>query len=464
MNAVATSLQDKVCISGILPSVCMESDLLPARTEGGTGGIISWAGKLWVVTYVSHKKGTGAGTGLYVIDEELNMRKHPESRVGTYANRYIHCKTNQLFIGPHVVDAEGAVRTIEELIDLRLTATMAHLEDPDNMVYSLGMEGELFEVDVNTLKATQIADLTKELKLPEGCAPHFKGSYTGQGRLIVTNNTYDEPEFLGQRNAGRLAEWDGKEWRILSEWPFNEVYGRGNFGNVMYATGWDPASAIMKVLIKGEWSTYRLPKSSQNFDHYCQTEWPRIREVEHERLLMNCHGIFYELAPHAYGGEVFGVQPVCTHLRVIPDFCSYRGLLVLGGDQNTPGGSANPLTGNSQANLWFGNIDDLWSWGKPRGWGGVWREASVKAGESSDPYLMFGFDKKTLHLSHDADREVEFTVEVDYLGTRQWKQYEKIRVSAGGYEFHVFPDGYSAHWVRVTSSDNCTATAQFMYS
>ena len=27
----------------------------------------------------------------------------------------------------------------------------------------------------------------------------------------------------------------------------------------------------------------------------------------------------------------------------------------------------------------------------------------MKAGEPSDPYLMTGFDKKVLHLTHDSD-------------------------------------------------------------
>ena len=50
----------------------------------------------------------------------------------------------------------------------------------------------------------------------------------------------------------------------------------------------------------------------------------------------------------------------------------------------------------------MGKTDDLWSWGKPQGWGSVWHEEKVEAGEASDPYLMTGFDKKVLHLSCDS--------------------------------------------------------------
>ncbi|MCO5217448.1 MAG: hypothetical protein M9909_01225 [Thermomicrobiales bacterium] len=39
------------------------------------------------------------------------------------------------------------------------------------------------------------------------------------------------------------------------------------------------------------------------------TEWPRIREVETERFLMDAHFMFYELAPLAYEGKIWGVRP-----------------------------------------------------------------------------------------------------------------------------------------------------------
>ena len=56
----------------------------------------------------------------------------------------------------------------------------------------------------------------------------------------------------------------------------------------------------------------------------------------------------------------------------------------------------NPVTGQSQSGLWFGKTDDLWSFGKPQGWGGVWRQDQVKANQASDPYLMTGFDQKVM--------------------------------------------------------------------
>ena len=451
-------------IGGVLPSLTVKAGLLPVRSESGIGALMPWAGRLWMVTYVSHQAGSGSGTGLFEIGEDLQMRMHPESVVGTYANRMIHAPTHQLIIGLHLVDMDGRVRTIRAIQEHRLTATMEHLASPEDRVYFLTMEGLLLDVDLNTLQAEVVCDGNVALGVPEGAQPHYKGGLTGCGRVVVANNTYEEDEFLGRRAAGRLAEWDGSAWTVLEDKPFNEVAGRKNMGGVIFATGWDRASAILKVFARGRWSKYRLPKASHCFDHFWQTEWPRIRPVESERNLMDCHGMFYELSPLAYGGHVWGVRPISTHLRIIPDFCSWQGLLVLAGNQTTPIRDTNLWAGEPQANLWFGKTDDLWSFGKPAGWGGPWWAESVAADQPSDPYLMTGFEHKVLHLCHDAGGSVAFNVEVDFMGDQSWKRYDLISVPADGYVHHEFPPGFSAHWIRLSADAPCRATAQLTYT
>jgi len=451
-------------MSGVSPDLAVTADMVPARSECGIGALMPWANRLWLISYVSHKAGTGSGTGLYEIDESLVLRKRPESVVGTYANRMIHSQSNQLIIGPHLIDPEGRVRTIAEFRNHRLTATLEHLDDPKNKVYFLTMEGLLFEADVNTLQIKQLFDLVKELALPKGAAPHFKGGHCSNGRIVVANNSYNDNDYEGKWASGRLAEFAGGKWTILETTAFNEATGRRNLGAAIFATGWDKSSAILKVFAAKQWTTYRLPMATHCYDHAWLTEWPRIREVETERFLMDCHGMFYELSPLVYEGKVWGVRPICTHLRMIPDFCSYRGFLVLGGNQVSPTGDSNPFVGQPQAGLWFGKTDDLWQWGKPKGWGGPWREKKVEAGHPSDPYLMTGFEHKVLHLYHDAEKEVEFTVEVDFLGNQTWKTCDVIKVPAGRYVHHEFPTGFSAHWIRLTAGAACTATAQFIYT
>lgn len=453
----------RTVISGVFPHLHVTADLLPRRSEAGIGALMPWADRLWFVTYPSNP-GSGSGTGLYQVDPDLNLTKRPESVVGTFANRLVHAESHQAIIGPHLIDVQGNVRTVEAVQHVRLTATMRHLHDPAHKVYFLGMEGEFFEVDVHSLRANELCDLKHELDLPAGMWPHFKGGHTCQDRVVVCNNSWDEPEFLGQRRAGRLAEWDGHSWTVLEEKPFMDAAGRLNLGRAIFANGWDERSAILKVCVDGQWTRYRLPMASHAYDHGWLTEWTRIREVETERFLMDCHGIIYELPCQSYGGRTWGLRPICQHLKIMPDFCSWMGLLVIAGNQTTPNSDTNPLAGQPQANLWLGHIEDLWSWGKPQGWGGVWRRDRVNPGEPSDPFLMTGFDHKVLHLSHDADRTVSFAVEVDFLGDGSWERCATIKVPAQGYVAHVFPAGFSAHWVRVVAGKKCRATAWFVYT
>lgn len=457
-------------ISGVLPHLAVKAEHFPARTETGIGALMPWADRLWFVTYVAHKSRSGAGTGLFWIDDDLTLHKHPESVVGTYANRMIHAETSQLIIGPHIIDTKGSVRTFRDLVDIRITATTRHLEAPEEKVYMVGMEGELFEAHVDTLEVRQICDLTQELAMVQRgdihyAQPHFKAAFCGQGRLIVANNTYDDGDHRGLVSRGRLAEWDGQRWEVIDTAQYNEVMGRTSIGQAIFATGQDRASALLKVRLDGEWHTYRLPKATHTQDHTVTTEWPRIREVESERWLMNVCGMFFELPAMQYAGKVWGVRPVCSHLRIIGDFCSWNGLLVMAGDQTTPINDRNAYVGQPQANLWFGKTDDLWQWGKAKGWGGPWYRSPVQAGIPSDPYLMTGFEQKSVHLSHDQDRPVMCTIEVDFCGDGDWKQLVELEIPAHGYRPYCFEPGFGAHWVRFTLSDDCVeASAQLVYT
>jgi hypothetical protein len=118
-------------IGGVFPHLAVLADTVPFRSETGIGALMPWAEKLWFITYVSSKRNSGAGVGLFSLDANMTMTKHPDSVVGCFANRMIHHQTNQLIIGPHIIDHKGNVRTFQGLTqDVRLTAVMEHLEDP----------------------------------------------------------------------------------------------------------------------------------------------------------------------------------------------------------------------------------------------------------------------------------------------------------------------------------------------
>ncbi len=451
----------------IMPHLTVVAPGTGVDSEAGIGALVPWADRLWMIGYVSHKR--GRGLGLYEVRDDLSWRLHQESVTGTYANRLVHWKSKQAVIGPHVIAEDGTVRTIEPLVSHRLAATANHLTDPDK-VYMLTMEGPLFEVHMGTLETTLLCDLVEELDWDQGAYKHFKAAHTAQGRLVVANNTHEDPEDQGRRFGGRLAEWDGEgPWTILERNAFIEVSGKAHlgsgsyYGNTIYAVGWDDASVILRVLHDGEWKRYLLPFGGHSWCHTWNTEWMRIREVETERYLMDAFGIFYDLPALIYGGHLRGLKPISTHVRIVPDMVSWRGMLVLGGNQT------DRATGQPQSGPWFGSIDDLFSFGRPSGWGGPWRHDAVKAHEPSDPFLMLGFQRKGLHIIRDGDDGaiaggLMVTIQIDPLGDGTWVDAGMIEIPWGERAaFHGFPEGFSAHWVRLVPHSDAVLSAQFFY-
>jgi hypothetical protein len=60
-------------------------------------------------------------------------------------------------------------------------------------------------------------------------------------------------------------------------------------------------------------------------------------------------------------------------------------------------------------------------------------------------------------------RRTRFTVEVDFAADNAWSEYARLMVPPGQTIRHIFPDGYSAHWVRLKADTSTTATATFTY-
>lgn len=439
-----------------LSNVGIKADNVATRTECGVGALMPWADGLYGVTYNSSGKRTGTGLCLFRVDDALKLEPL-DVHNGVFANRFIHHASNQCVIGPYVVDSTGRWKRIEGFMEHRLTATMPHLTDPENRIYFLTMEGLLFEMDVSDLKPRLLFNLTEMMKISE--QPHFKGGYTAQGRVVVSNNGFFE---YGQTQAG-LFEWDGgKTWKRISDKPHMDVAARQNMGNVMFCSGWDERSVLFRALVKGEWQLYRLPKASHAFEQGWQTEWMRIREIETEHYMMDIQGMFYELQPIAFDGHIWGVKPVCQHLRVIPDYCSFRGLLAIGGNESSPNDDNNAVVGQPQSGIWFGKSDDLWSWGKPQGWGGPWRNDMVSAGVPSDPFLFTDFRRKMLHLVSEKSGTV--VIEIDFLGDGTWEKYETVKLAAGEYRPIIFPDAFSAQWVRLVPGISARMSAEFMFT
>ncbi|MFN3168492.1 MAG: hypothetical protein ACE37H_15640 [Phycisphaeraceae bacterium] len=218
------------------------------------------------------------------------------------------------------------------------------------------------------------------------------------------------------------------------------------------------------VLVEEDGRRYRLPLYDKRS---ADTPLPgpfghvrRVREVVTERDLMNVGGTFYELPARNAGGFAH-VRPVASHPYRIHDFCSYRGLLVMTGVGPDAQGERIVRSADGHAAVWVGVIDELWQLGKPTGVGGPWHDTQVQAGQPSDPYLMYGYDKKRLRVR--SDKRAEISIQFDPSGTGNWHTMGSLIASPDEQRQFNFWPGVNAHWVRLVSDTDATITATFIY-
>jgi hypothetical protein len=468
-------------ISGIYPHLATFNE----ENECGTGAVVPWADRLWVTTYAPHAP-TGSTDKLYEIDSQLRQTIRPESIGGTPANRMIHRESQQLFIGPYAIDRDRRVRVIAYTNMFgRPTGNARHLTDPAGKVYCASMEEGLYEIDVRTLAVTELwADEQKtsgrHANLP---GYHGKGLYSGQGWLIYANNGEHGPEALKRPEtpAGVLAQWDGRSaaWEVVRRNQFTEVTGPGGlYGNddpardPVWSIGWDHRSLILMVLDQGRWHSFRLPKSSHSYDgaHGWNTEWPRIRDIGEDDLLMTMHGAFWRFPRGFRSGHSTGVAPRSNYLKVIGDFARWGDRVVFGCDDtakaeflNTRRAKGKIAAPQSQSNLWFVEPTQLDDFGPVIGRGGLWVAEDVPAQSTTEPFLACGYDERWLHLAHSGTVPATVVLEWDLNGTGTWETGRSIVLPPGGYQALRLTE--SGSWLRLRSPGRLVgATAWFSYA
>lgn len=210
---------------------------------------------------------------------------------------------------------------------------------------------------------------------------------------------------------------------------------------------------------------WRLPLGDEAYIPLMEEAQLRIcREVATERDMFSCMGTFYELPAENADGYA-KIRPISSHNYRIHDYASYRGMLVLTGVNPKEGKDNDHIvtSADGKAAVWVGVIDDLWKLGKPVGKGGPWKNARVKAGMQSDPYLIGFYDKKTLTLSHNSTQDVTFTIEADPSGNGDWMEYRVQKVKAGEEWEFEFPEGFQARWIRFSTDTDTQATAWLVY-
>ncbi|MBP3694571.1 MAG: hypothetical protein J6J31_09075 [Thermoguttaceae bacterium] len=470
------------CFSGIYPHLANFN----REGECGTGAVVPWAGKLWTISYAPHAP-WGSTDKLYEISPSLEKVTRPESIGGTPANRMIHPESNQLFIGPYVIDAKGNVRVIDaKAMPGRHTGNARHLTDPANKIYYATMEEGFYEVDVRTLEVKQLyCDSNRPDKTYRDILPgyHGKGFYSAQERIVYSNNgeRTEKARRYPDIESGALGQWSGKDWEVVLRNQFTEVTGPGGIlgshpeRDTIWAVGWDYRSLILLVLDGGKWFKYRLPKGSHCYDgaHGWNTEWPRIREIgDPEDLLMTMHGLFWHFPAAFCAKKAVGIRPRAAYLKVIGDFCRWNDRLVFGCDDTAKseflnkspfkGTLAEP--GQSNSNLWFLEPEKLDSeLGRPLGRGAVWFNETVEAGTVSDPYLFGGWDLRGAHIRHDAGKSVDLRFEVDLNGDGNWTELRTETVS--GEAWIEFPADVKGEWIRVSTDTKLpNATCFFQYA
>jgi hypothetical protein len=476
--------------SGIFPHLAYFNN----EGECGTGAVVPWADRLWVITYGPHLP-HGSSDKLYEISSDLKLTKRPESVGGTPANRMIHPESQQLFIGPYAIDAAAKVRVISPAaMQGRLTGNARHLTDPKGKIYFGTMEEGLYEVDVKTLEAKCLIKdgnaPRKGFTLPTSPGAissklpgyHGKGLYSGQGRVIYANNGEhsDEAKRIPTTPSGALGEWNGSgDWQLIRRNQFTEVTGPGGIhGNPnpetdpIWSIGWDARSLILMTLDAGKWHSYRLPKASHTYDgaHGWNTEWPRIRDVGQQDLLMTMHGMFWKFPKSFSASKATGIRPRSTYLKVIGDFCQWNDRLVFGCDDTAADAFLNTKRdslaspGQSNSNLWFTDSDTPDRLGPALGRGAAWLNDEVPAAQPSEPFLFAGFTHRSLHLSHQGEETRKIRLEIDEHGDGNWRSIGEHELAPKGSLWLDFPATTPGEWIRLQSSKPLEkVTAWFTY-
>jgi len=306
-----------------------------------------------------------------------------------------------------------------------------------------------WKVDYTSAATKQITeDLTTQYP---PSSPHPRAAPRATGQTLWRGVSED---------IGSLAEWDGKKWTVARRQHLDitgpgGITGATNDDEPSVGHGLGSSLHVHKGPRKiGAWTLYRLPKASYSADgvHSSNTQWPRINPIGDGRRLMFLHNGLYEFPANFRSGQTAGLRPFASSLVTITDLAPWQGRLVISQQATSVHGIPFNVPGQPNSNLQFLDADSLPSWGPRAGFGGVWVDDPVKAGVRSEAFLIGGYMHRTVHLAHQADTAVTFTLEIDAQGDGQWKKFSSVEVPARGYAPVVLPATLAAEWLRITAN------------
>jgi hypothetical protein len=209
----------------------------------------------------------------------------------------------------------------------------------------------------------------------------------------------------------------------------------------VWSIGWDAKSLILMCLDGGKWQSFRLPKVSHSYDgaHGWNTEWPRIRDIGEENLLMTMHGAFWSFPKTFSAANTSGIRARSAYMKVIGDFTRWNDRLVFGCDDSAKSEFLNKRSvkgkidsvGQSQSNLWFTSPETPDKLGPAHASGAVWLHESVKAGDLSDPFLVAGWKHRSVwHIDHATgeSKRTDITSDDEWLTVKAEKDSKDFSV------------------------------------
>jgi len=385
----------------------------------------------------------------YTLDKNFNLehRKIIDRR-DQWARAY-HRETNKIILGDHIISGEEITKMTQTVSDEQTPPASAcrcpsTIDDPSKYMVEADYSGGIHKVNMETAEATFL------VRTATGRAHPNKLSQIGDYVIMPGADWKDYG----------LWKYDGTDLTKIFDEPYVSTYsGPYESNQCLWAIGFDAKSSILRYTEDGDvWKTFRLPK------HRPEKETEHIffgiRDLEGLGVVADIHGAFY-LLPSSISSTFgttkdFVITPIGESISNYHDFCMFAGLLAMGDSgQKFVERERNEWYGQPWAGLNFFRPSKLWSWGKPKGYGGVWKNTSVSAGETSDPFLINGFDQKTIHLETDA--ATDYTIQVDPIGDGSWKDYDTVSFSGSGYDTYIMTG--DAVWARIKSSDAVTATA-----
>ncbi len=139
-------------ISGIYPRLAYYNQ----EGECGTGAVVPWADRLWVITYGPHLP-NGSSDKLYEIIPDYRQLVREESIEEHLPTAWFIRKVTSFLLVRMPLIKTGKVRVIPwKTMPGRHTGNARHLTDPARKIYYGTMEEGFYEVDVNTLEVKRI--------------------------------------------------------------------------------------------------------------------------------------------------------------------------------------------------------------------------------------------------------------------------------------------------------------------